>query len=337
MLSTTALFYGAGMSILHLSGNDNMRGLFTIALGVFNLLFAYPLLKRGHVDKSLIYLLVGMVLTFVSLAAPVQLSGNYITLFWTTEMVVLLWLAQKSNIQFMKWSSLIIFGLMLLSLLMDWQQIYFDSGKKTLAILANKGMITTVFSLLGIATYYRLLKNNKTISYLPGISIELLKNVLKIVGVSLIYLIGIIEITYQIDTRMAYAPLSSISALAYTYLILVVLVAFAKKTSNLKLEQGLMFASGVALLSYLFFNEIVKNIRADYLLGEIEIGAFLMQYATLLLVSVLGVLFYRHVKSYEGLHSDKGKVVVLGLSLFTVLVATMQLNHHAMLFYFDEA
>lgn len=336
MLSTTALFYGVGMSIFHLSGNDNMRGLFTIALGVFNLLFAYPLLKRGQVDKSLIYLLVGMVLTFVSLAAPVQLSGNYITLFWTTEMVVLLWLAQKSNIQFMKWSSLIIFGLMLVSLFMDWQQIYFVYGKPTLAILINKGVITTVFSMLGIATYYHLLRNEKGNNFLPEVSLKLIKNALKISGTALLYLVGILEITCQIETRLAYSPLSSLSALAYTYVLIIAMVVYAKKRNNFKLEQGLMFASGIALVSYLFFNELVKTIRADYLFGNIEIGTFFIQYANLLLIGLLGVLFYKYIKQHEGVRSDKGKAAILGLSLFSVVVASMQLNHHALLFFFDD-
>ncbi len=90
LLGTTALYYSVGMVVLYLSGNTNYQGLFTVLLGVFNLGFAYPLFKQNRVDKTFIFLLVGMVLSFASLAAPVQLSGSHITLFWATEMVLLL-------------------------------------------------------------------------------------------------------------------------------------------------------------------------------------------------------------------------------------------------------
>jgi len=336
MLSTTAMFYGAGMAILHLSGNDNMRGLFTVALGVFNLLFAFPLFRKNTVDKSLIYLLVGMVLTFVSLAAPVQLSGNYITLFWATEMVLLLWLAQKSGIQFVKWSSLIIFGLTVISLLMDWQQIYFTYGADQLGVILNKGVITTLFTVLGVVAYLRLLKNESNTSFLPGVNLMFVNNALKITAFAMLYLIGVIEITYQINSRLSYEPLANLAAIAYSYLMLLLAVTYANKKQQAKLIDVGLFVSAIALLTFPFFNEVVKTIRADYLFGEIEVGAFLMQYLNLILISGVGLVFLKGVKKRDGLRSDIGKATVLGLSLLGVIVLSMQLNHHALLFAFDH-
>ena len=64
-------------------------------LGVFNFAFAYLLYRNARVDKNLVFLLIGLVLTFISLAAPIQLHGNYITLFWAAETVLLLWLSAQ--------------------------------------------------------------------------------------------------------------------------------------------------------------------------------------------------------------------------------------------------
>jgi uncharacterized membrane protein len=56
MLCTTGLFYAVGMSVLYLSNHQNYQGLFTVGLGLFNLVFALPLYKKGRTNKSLLYL-----------------------------------------------------------------------------------------------------------------------------------------------------------------------------------------------------------------------------------------------------------------------------------------
>jgi len=68
------------------------KGLFTASVGVVNLLLATTFYRRKNIDKNLIYLFIGATLTFISLTAPVQLQGHYITMFWAAEMVLLLWL-----------------------------------------------------------------------------------------------------------------------------------------------------------------------------------------------------------------------------------------------------
>src|SRR5690606_28909774 len=101
-------------------------------------------------------------LTFISLAAPVQLKGNHITLFWAAECVLLLWLSQKSGITLIRQSSIIILFLLGISLVMDWQQVY-GSGlydeKNHLTPLANKGFITGLVVVAALILYSKLLKS----------------------------------------------------------------------------------------------------------------------------------------------------------------------------------
>jgi uncharacterized membrane protein len=335
MLSTTALFYAAGMVILNLSGNQQLQGLFTLVLAVFNLLFAYPLYKRNSVDKSLIYLLLGTVLTFVSLAAPVQLSGNYITLFWTAEMLLLLWLGQKSGIKFMKFSSLTIFGLMLISLVMDWQQIYFDYGTSTLPIILNKGFLTTMFSVAGIAAYIRLLNNENEINLLPGIKVEGLKNIAKMIFTGLVYFIGAIEIGFQLGDRIQAPALTTISVLAYTYLFHLALSYYAKATLNKSLTKGLLIVSAILLFIYPMFNGLEQHVRDAVLMGELNSVALITQYLNLGLVLCIAVQLVKNVKALYGLRTDIGKVTLWSLSFIGLIVASMHLNHQMMLLFFD--
>ena len=61
----------------------------------FQFVYAWFLYKKMGLDKTAVYLLIGLTLTFITLAIPIQFEGNFITLFWAAEAVILLWLAQK--------------------------------------------------------------------------------------------------------------------------------------------------------------------------------------------------------------------------------------------------
>ena len=149
LLGINFLYYSAGIIILQYWHDGEYKGLFTAALGVINLALAWTFFKQKQADRNFIYLLIGLTLTFISLAAPVQLKGNHITLFWAAEAVVLFWLYQRSRITLLKIASLIIVLLMFISLLMDWLQLY--SGiQDIVTILANKGFMTTLVCGLSI-------------------------------------------------------------------------------------------------------------------------------------------------------------------------------------------
>ncbi|MEP6950280.1 MAG: DUF2339 domain-containing protein, partial [Ginsengibacter sp.] len=92
LLVNTALFFGAGLYCLTEMNRSEYRGLFTILVGVFNLIASSFLFRKRKVDTNVLYLLIGITLTFISLAAPIQLHGNNITLFWASESVLLYWL-----------------------------------------------------------------------------------------------------------------------------------------------------------------------------------------------------------------------------------------------------
>lgn len=335
MLGTTALYYAAGMSLFHLSGNDQLQGLFTVSLGVFNLLFAYPLYKRSNVDKTLVFLLVGMVLTFVSLAAPVQLSGNNITLFWTTEMVLLLWLGQKSGIKFMKISSLVILGLMLISLVMDWQQIYYDYGVKSLSIALNKGFITTLFSIIGVGAYIKLLSKEQDEDFLPGITVQMAKNIIKVVFAALIYFIGANELGFQVDTRVNDGLLSILAVVSYSYLYLFGLMNYIRITGNASLQKGMDIIVAAGLLIYPLFSVLEKAIRNSVIMGELSSTALLFQYLNLVMIVILGIQFIRNIRKWNGLRTGAGKAALWGVSVVGLIVASIHLNHQTMLLFYN--
>lgn len=101
-----------------------LNGLLTLFVAIVNLLLVVWLRKEKQEYRFLVYTLLGVVLTFVSVTVPVQLDGYYITLFWAAEMVLLLWLYLKSKIRLYEYFSFLLVVCTFLSYLMDMHAFY---------------------------------------------------------------------------------------------------------------------------------------------------------------------------------------------------------------------
>ena len=162
MVANTFFYFGMGISIIE-NWKPELKGLFTIALAFYNLVYAIFLYRKFGLDKNAIYLLLGLTLTFVTLAIPIQFKGNYITLFWAGEAVLLFWLSQKSKIATFKLGAIIVQILMLGSLIMDWEK-YYSGNVMELKPFLNRMFITGIVSLASLIFTYILLKKEKEIT-----------------------------------------------------------------------------------------------------------------------------------------------------------------------------
>lgn len=170
MMMITFSFYAEGMVILGEWNEGAYQGIFTIVMSVINLCLAWYLYVSHKGDKNLLYLLIGFTLTFLSLAAPVQLHGHSITMFWAAEAVLLYWLHQRSSISIFKYSSAIILLLMAISLAMDWS-IANERGNSWLPLIFNnwQGIVTNIVVIIALAVYaFLLLKPAADNDYILG-------------------------------------------------------------------------------------------------------------------------------------------------------------------------
>ena len=152
LISNTFLFFGGGMQILSYYHHE-LKGIFSVLLAGFNLVCSFLLYKKFKADVKLVYLMIGLTLTFITIAAPVQLHGNYITLFWALEAVLLIWLGQRSKIVLFRFASIIITFLMCISLFMDWVNVYGTYNEFGVSIVLNKAFITGLVSSLSYICY----------------------------------------------------------------------------------------------------------------------------------------------------------------------------------------
>jgi len=128
LLGNSFVYYGLGYAILsgHETG-EQLLGLFTLANAIIHFAVGVYLYKQKLTDKNLFYITIGLVLVFVTLAIPVQLDGNWVTLFWVAEAALLFWLGRSKNISIYELISYPLMILALFSLFHDWSGFYIDN------------------------------------------------------------------------------------------------------------------------------------------------------------------------------------------------------------------
>jgi uncharacterized membrane protein len=158
LLFLTAGYYAAGMTLLHPVRQGAYQGIFTLGSGLIDLALAWYFFRRKGTDRNLLYLLIGMTLTFLSLAVPVQLHGHTITLFWSAEFVLLYWLYQRSGIGLFRPAASLIALLAGISLVMDWVQAAWYADTALPVIYTNlAGLVTSLVAAAAFVLYGDLL------------------------------------------------------------------------------------------------------------------------------------------------------------------------------------
>lgn len=121
VLSNSFIFYGIGIGML----NDHpvathYLGLFTLLNAIVHFGVSTLIYKKKLGDKSLFYLILGLVLTFITIAVPIQLNGQWVTLAWAFQATLLFWLGRSKKVLLHEKISYVIMILAFFSLVEDW-------------------------------------------------------------------------------------------------------------------------------------------------------------------------------------------------------------------------
>ena len=333
LAANTFLFYGVGMFILS-EYRTELKGLFTTALALLNLIYAWFLYKKFKLDKTAVYLLIGLTLTFITLAIPVQFKGNYITLFWAAEAVLLLWLSQKSKIKSYRFASTIVHILMLLSLIMDWEQKY--TNEEVLNIIVNPIFATGFFAILSVYTVYYLLKNEteKISQWNIVFNPKWYRSTIFKIGIILVYLVGLIETTYQATYYIENTYIALSITVAYHLLFSSIISFFLYRKKSIPSHQLLnIIALGNILLYAFVFSKIVFIEHQEYISGSVQepIG-FYMHYISLGFTIYLGYLVYKTNKSVAVFDIFQHKFAILIFTFLIVFIASVEVSIHGLVF-----
>jgi uncharacterized membrane protein len=282
LLASTSLYFAAGIYCLLKMDAAEYKGLFSALMGIFNLAVSYFLFRKQKVDNNILYLLIGITLTFISITAPLQLNGNYITVFWASEAVLLYWLFTKSKISLIQYSAMIVWVLMLVSLMMDWSQVY-TYYTDAIAIIFNKVFVTSLFA--AIATYLLFIIRNKedeavtklTAGFIPG------KQVFRLSAIIILFLTGLLEINYQFTYYYAGSNINVLYLLFYTFVFIHIVTAITQKIPQLQLKWQVVAALFAAII-FLYLLTVQQTFFIQKQMLELRKynGHFLAHWATAL-------------------------------------------------------
>ncbi|RWY48128.1 DUF2339 domain-containing protein [Mucilaginibacter gilvus] len=339
LLINTALYFSVGLYLLTQMGQQDMRGPFTAALGVVNLLLSFILFKNKKVDTNILYLLIGITLTFISLTAPIQLNGHYITLFWAAETVLLYWLFLKSKIQLMKLCSLVVWGAMLISLFMDWINLYYAPGSYDrpalllLPIIANKGFITTVVAAISSYLLYLQIKRDETPQVygmaIPGILYQSMAFIL-------LFSSGVLEINHQFTSRYPGTNLNILYLTLYTPAFVYLFYMVGKRVSGIALNWR-VGAGLIALAIAVYLFSLPAIFTLEYTMLDNHKAATSHFAAHWVAAVVVALLFYQLIKIARAeLDEDLKATISWILSIAIVVFLSAELCLASTLLFFGH-
>lgn len=125
LLTNSFIFFGLGYSILsaHAIGQQFL-GMFALGNAVMHFTASAVVYKRRLLDKSVLYLVSGLVLVFITISIPIQLDGNWVTLLWSGEAALLFWIGRKNGVPTYEKISYALMIIAFFSIIHDWTTVY---------------------------------------------------------------------------------------------------------------------------------------------------------------------------------------------------------------------
>ena len=282
----------------------DINGLITIIIAAFNAVVMVALFRRSEIDRNLIYLIIGVVMTFVNLAIPIQMDGYVITMFWAVEMAVLLWLWQKSQIQIFRIGFLLVSGLVLLSYLLDIEHNYTFSDTP-MPIVLNSICITGLVVIGGFFASQLLLRkeDGKSIIAIGKANLCSVNSCKRIIGILLIgltYLVPFLELNYHIEYRLEVDYNTSLRYMimtAYTSVYVSILAFLFRKQIA---EKTLIFAllSAFTVIYSVVYWYYVADLREDtYWFFTYSKVYFLLHFVAIIPVTLVIITLIRNIKT----------------------------------------
>ncbi|MGC1243815.1 MAG: DUF2339 domain-containing protein [Chryseosolibacter sp.] len=127
MLLNSFIYFGYGYLTLDtLENGSTWLGLFTLITALMHFAACVIIYKKQDGFSDIFYFAAGLVLVFLTIAVPIQLEGNWVTLVWAAEATLLFWIGRSRHFPTYEKLSYPLVILAFLSLLHDWSNHYPD-------------------------------------------------------------------------------------------------------------------------------------------------------------------------------------------------------------------
>ncbi len=200
LLINSFIFFGIGYSLLaDRPTGGQLLGLFTLGNAVLHFLVCLVIYKQKLADKNLFYIVSGLVLVFITIAVPIQLNGNWVTLLWAGEAALVFWIGRTRNVPVYERLSYILILLAFGSLVHDWTSTYGhyypEAPETSVTPFFNVTFLTSVL-FTGVLTFILLLNKNK--KYLLPDSKNILPTIVSFMIPILLLIVAYCAIRFEI-------------------------------------------------------------------------------------------------------------------------------------------
>ena len=337
LVANTFLFFGLGLGIIHNWG-INFKGMFTLLLALYNLVYAIILYRKFGLDKNAIYLLIGLVLTFITLTIPIQFEGNQITMFWAAEAVLLFWLSQKSKINSFKIGAIIVQFLTIVSLMLDWQKYVFNENQ--LSIILNPIFITGIIVVASLVLSYFILKKEENNSKIFSFTFNAVfyKKALLIATTFVLYFTGILETIYQSNQWLSNSSSALSFTVTYHFAFTAIFLFLVSKYKNIIFRNILVFIALISTLLYVvwFYSLPNKEIITNIIQGSKVNYAFYLHYIIFGCLIYFGFQIYRIATTEPKLKILNSKIAPWLFVFAIVYVLSNEIMTHSLHFSQDN-
>lgn len=297
----------------------NVQGPITICMALVNAIVMIALFRKVSVDKRLIYLIIAIVLSFVSLAVPMQLNGHVITMFWAAEIVILIWLWKKSGIRVFYVGFLLISALTLISYFMDAYHLYFQEIER-LPVIFNRMFVTGIIVVAAFVISKLLLGRMKE-SQEGSVGQQIIHTGLTLSIIVISYLVPFMEIAYQFERSLSVGVsdfTSMILAVYTTIYVAILAIIFRKKIQQTPWMFGLLFTFVGLYLA--FAVSIMTDLRYEVFNYGRNQTLFLTHYLALLSLAYIVYVLGRSIKTFSKQASTVLAWLLVAASVFILSV-----------------
>jgi uncharacterized membrane protein len=155
LLANSFVFYGVGYSIIEQAPDGaSYLGAFTLFNAFLHGIVSFAAHRFKLADRNICYLVTGLVLIFITISIPVQLDGNWVTLLWVGEAVLLYHIGRTRNAGIYESMAYPLIALFILSLAHDWGDLqlaaYIPDETDNCVPFFNKVFLTALLSAAGL-------------------------------------------------------------------------------------------------------------------------------------------------------------------------------------------
>lgn len=328
-LSINLSFLLSGVIILDNITTASYKGLFVFGLGLLNCLILIIARRVKGVDANFLTLLIGLTISYFTIVCPIHFTGNVLTIFWATEMVLLLWLYQKTNISLLKFFFLLVAIVVSVSLMRDWADNY-SITTSVIPIVINKSLLTAVFTTVCFYISYQLLLREANSIFLEAISTVAVRIIFLVTLVVVAYFTGLLEVNYQFTNRLPKTSLNYLYIIMYTCLFTIASTKWLRPRLNNLFFY--LFYSGFGVMLYIIFGRFIYNSFINVLQQSLSFFHVVNYFVTVIVVLLVLLQIINYLRQ-QNLAAHVQSLAIGLFVLFVVVISLVCLHAYVLLGY----